>query len=37
MMKNLTIRMRLILLITFLSVLLAGIGGAGLYADRRIQ
>ena len=32
MMKNLTIRMRLILLITFLSVLLAGIGGAGLYA-----
>jgi methyl-accepting chemotaxis protein len=30
--KNLTIRMRLILLIGFLSVLLAGIGGAGLYA-----
>ena len=32
MIKNLTIRMRLILLIAFLSVLLAGIGGAGLYA-----
>lgn len=31
-MKNLTIRMRLILLITFLLALLAGIGGAGLYA-----
>jgi CHASE3 domain sensor protein len=31
-MKNVTIRMRLILLIAFLLALLAGIGGAGLWA-----